>query len=293
MLFAGIDGGGTGCRARICSADGIVLGEAQTGGANLLAGIDEAAANIIAALTEALAGVGGHGLDECQVGLGLAGANLPELACRFRALPLPFAVAALESDAMIACRGAHSTRDGAIAILGTGTAYLSRVGDRFSSIAGWGFHLSDAGSGADLGREALKASLLAFDGLGPASHLTRDLLARFDDDPAGMAEYAAAAKPRDYATLAPLVIDCANQDDQVALAIMRQATGAVETAIRRTFDAGARRLCLMGGLAAHYQPRLAPDISATLVEPEGDALTGALLAAGLPAHALRSAEACS
>lgn len=291
MLFIGIDGGGTRCRVRICNAQGTILGEAQSGCANLLVGVEDAAANIVAALEEALAKAGGYGMDECRVGLGLTGANLPELTSRFRALPLPFVVAALESDAMIACRGAHGARDGAIAILGTGTAYLAKVGERIHSFAGWGFHLSDAGSGADLGREALKASLLAFDGLGPASPLTEDLLTRFEENPARIAAYGAAAKPRDYATLAPLVVDRADEGDPVAVAIMERATDAVETAIRRTIKAGAARLCLMGGLAPRYRPRLAADIRAALVEPEGDALDGALQAAGLPTPASRSAEA--
>lgn len=289
MLFAGIDGGGTCCRARVCDAQGRVVGEAEAGGANLLAGVEDAAASVAAALVEALANTGPDALGDCRVGLGLAGANIPELAARFRSLPHPFSIASLESDAMTACRGAHGRKDGAIAILGTGTAYLAQVAGRMHAFGGWGFHLSDSGSGADLGREALKAALLAYDGLGPASPLTDELLGQFETDPSKMVAFAAAAKPRDYAIFAPLVVDRADRDDPVGLRIMQCATAAVEIAIRRTLDTGASRLCLMGGLAGRYRPRLAADVRAALVEPEGDALDGALQIAGLPQRAVQAA----
>ena len=277
-ILLGVDGGGTHCRVRARYADGRPIGEAAGGTANILAGLASAVSSILAVADAALAkgGLGRDDFSRCFAGLGLAGANVPSLAETLLAEPLPFAARALESDAVVACRGAHGEADGAIAILGTGTAYVVRASGAFTSIAGWGLAVSDGGSGADLGRRALAAALLAFDGIGPASELTEAMLNRFDRDPGRLVEFADAARPRDFGGFAPLVLDGADAGDRIAGDIVAAGLASVEPALRRLQALGATRIALLGGLAARYRPRLSADLGSVIIEPAGDAMDGAL-----------------
>lgn len=277
-ILIGVDGGGSRCRVRARLADGTPLGEAEGGSANIFSDLDGAMGTIVATATKALAeaGLGVPDLGRCYVGLGLAGANIPSLAAVLMARPLPFAARVLESDAVVACRGAHAGGDGAIAIIGTGTAYVLRHSESFTSIGGWGFALSDHGSGAYLGRAALVAGLLAHDGIGPASGLTSAVLERFGRDAARLVEFADEARPGNFGGFAPLVVDLAHAGDPVAEAIMADGQKHIEAALQRLIDLGAPSVVLLGGLAPRYRLRLSPGIKAHIAEPKGDALDGAL-----------------
>ncbi|WP_156912010.1 BadF/BadG/BcrA/BcrD ATPase family protein [Kaistia adipata] len=287
IILVGIDGGGTRCRARARYADGSPIGECITGTANILAGIPEARDNIVAAVEGALVagGLTTADLGRCHIGLGLAGANIPDLAERFLASGLPFARIALEMDAWIACRGAHPEGNGAIAILGTGTAYVVQAGGGFTTVGGWGFLLGDQGSGAWLGHQAMRRSVLAHDGILPATTFSRAIMARFDDKPDQMVTFCKTALPRDYGELAPLVFDAAAAGDPLAEAILAEATADIEAALGRLVELGAERISLLGGLAPLYQARLAPAIAARIVTPAGDPLEGALALAATLAPA--------
>ena len=54
LLFAGVDGGGTGCRARIEDADGCLIGTGIAGPAALRLGVDRALAEVERACRTAL-----------------------------------------------------------------------------------------------------------------------------------------------------------------------------------------------------------------------------------------------
>lgn len=288
IILVGVDGGGTRCRARARLADGTPVGECITGTANILAGIEEARDNIIAAAEGALTagGLSKADLGRCHVGMGLAAANIPDLAERFLASGFPFARIALEMDAWIACRGAHPGGNGAIAILGTGTAYVVQTGGAFVTVGGWGFQLGDQGSGASLGHQAMRRSVLAHDGILPATPLSRQVMARFDNKPDQMVAFCKTALPRDYGALAPLVFDEAGAGDPLATAILAEATADIEAALERLIELGAQRISLLGGLAPLYATRLSPTVAARIVPPAGDPLEGALALAAT----LRPAE---
>lgn len=277
-LLAGVDGGGTGCRVRVRRLDGTLIGEAAGGPANIFTGAETASASIRAVALEALCqgGLGEEALLCCHAGLGLAGANVPAVAARFAAAPPVFASQALESDALTACRGAFAGADGAIAILGTGTAYAVRRQGRFTLLAGWGMAVSDGGSGADLGRSVLREALLAADGIHPRTGLVAAVLDRFADDPSRIAEFALQASPAAYGTFAPLVWDFAERGDPVAVAIVGEGLARVEPLLARLLDLGAPRIALLGGLAARYRPQLSPALAERIAEPVGDAMEGAL-----------------
>ncbi|MET0258317.1 MAG: BadF/BadG/BcrA/BcrD ATPase family protein, partial [Methylobacterium sp.] len=204
---------------------------------------------------------------------------------------LPFAAHAVETDAVTACRGAFPGGEGAIGILGTGTAYCVTHGGETRLLGGWGMMVSDVGSGADLGRRALAVALLAHDGVLAREGLAAALLDAFGDEPSAIAEFAKTALPRDFGGFSPLVWHHAEAGDAVALALVDEGLRVIEPMLRRCLALGAPRLALLGGLAPRYQPRLVRDLAGLVVEPAGDAMEGALALARslLPAVEARPA----
>lgn len=277
----GIDGGGTGCRSRLTDLHGHALGEGEGGPANLALGLDAALASILQATRDALAraGLDDTALAHTAAGFGLAAANVPRLRDAFERLPLPFASATVRSDAEAACLGAHGGGDGGILILGTGSQGVVHAQGRFATLGGWGFALSDTGSGAALGRAAVRRALLAHEDIEPPSPLTMALMARLGNDPASMVDWAAGARPRDWAEFARDVFDHAARHDPVAIELVRQSARDVDRLIDRLRDMGATRISLMGGVAQPTRPYLSTRHDGVLALPQGDALAGALLLA--------------
>ena len=277
----GVDGGGTACRARLTDFQGKVLGEGESGPANLGLGIEPAREAVLASARMALgqAGLPDTSLGAVHAGIGLAGANVPALAEAFRRLPLPFRCATVLSDAEVACLGAHLGHDGGILILGTGSQGVVHREGRFATIGGWGFALSDDGSGAVLGRAAVRRSLLAHEGVAHATPFTRAVMDRLGNDPAAMVSWAAHARPKEWATFARDVFDHATRGDDVALALVQSSAAEVERLLDRLVALGAARISLMGGIAEPTRPYLASRFAGMLVTPLGDAMAGALLLA--------------
>ena len=65
------------------------------------------------------------------------------------------------------------------------------------------------GSGSHIGLDALRAATLAFDGLGPSTGLTDEILKGFDGDIVRLVRWSRSAKPGDYGAFAPSVFRCA------------------------------------------------------------------------------------
>ena len=277
-LFVGVDGGGTGCRARIEDAKGNLLGNGIAGPAALRIGVDRALAEVEKACRAAVddAGFKADALGSMHAAVGLAGVGrkgaLEELLLR----PHPFRSVIYVHDATIACIGAHGARDGGIVIIGTGSVGFAVVDGREVRIGGYGFPISDEGSGADLGLHAIRMALRAYDERAVGTSLTRDVMLRFHNDPFEAVAWMDHATATDYATFAPLVMRHANSGDPVARRIIREAAEQIDELVRRLCEFGASRVALLGGLATSMQPWLAPDVQRRLVPVEGDAVDGAL-----------------
>ena len=276
-FLLGIDGGGTSCRAALATADGTIIARARSGSANIHTDLAGARENIVEAarLVFAEAGVDASRIPETPIVLGLAGANVGTNAAQLAAM-LPFNTSLVETDAMIALEGAVGSGDGAIAILGTGTAYLGRRDGEARPIGGWGFLVSDQGSGAQIGRELLERTLLAFDEVGPASPLTREILTVFEKDPSNIVAFAATAKPGDFAGFAPKVFDHAAEGDIVAEAILAHGQAVIEASLLRFDLRPDEPLALLGGLAPLYETRLSAPLRALVRPSLQDALGGAV-----------------
>lgn len=285
-LWLGIDGGGTHCRARIAGADGRALGEAVSGPANTRLGLDAVFGEIVSACETALdaAGLPRGRIADLRAGLGLAGLMLKSERDKVMARPHPFATLTAVNDTHVACLGAHAGRDGAVLIVGTGSGGCALIDGAERTVGGWGFEIGDRGSGAWIGHAAVGRSLWAFEGLGPPSRLADVVMARFGDDPQALVAWGAAARPRDFGSLAPEVFSHAATGDALAREIVAEAAEAVAAMARRLVSGpdGALPLVLLGGVAEALRPYLPQDVTARLKPPAGDALDGALRLAGCP-----------
>lgn len=276
--FVGVDGGGTGCRARIEDAEGHLLGTGIAGPAALRIGVDKAFAEVEKACRGAIeeAGLGADALGSLNAAVGLAGVGRKGTLDQLVLRPHPFRSVVYAHDATIACIGAHGARDGGIVIVGTGSVGFALVEGREVRVGGYGFPISDEGSGADLGLHTIRMALRAYDERAVTTSLTRDVMMRFHNDPFEAVAWMDQATATDYATFAPLVMRHADSGDPVARRIVRDAAEQIDELVRRLSECGASRIALLGGLASSMQPWLAPDVQRRLVPVEGDAVDGAL-----------------
>ncbi|MER8428889.1 N-acetylglucosamine kinase [Mesorhizobium caraganae] len=273
----GIDGGGTSCRAALATGDGAVIGRAKSGAANIRTDLTGARTHIVEAARQAFIAAGQDPdlIPQTPAILGLAGANVGTYRQQLEAI-LPFSISRVETDAEIALEGAVGSGDGAMAILGTGTAYMARKGGTSRAIGGWGFQVGDQGSGARIGRDLLEQTLLAHDGVRPGSPLTDSMMATFRNNPEDVVEFTTNAKPGDFGGFAPKVFEHAGKGDAVANWIVDKAVGDVEASLGALDLSHDAPLCLLGGLAPLYAPRLSQRYQALLKAPLDDALGGAV-----------------
>lgn len=273
----GIDGGGTSCRAAVADRDGRILGRAKSGPANILTDPETALKNIAEATRGAFedGGLNPESIATSYAILGVAGHNVGD-AVQNVGRCLPFATADIESDGLIALEGAVGDLDGAVAIIGTGAIYITRCGDAVSTIGGWGFTVGDHGSGARIGHALLQESLLAYDGIRAASAITDSVLAEFNNDPRYLVEFARLAKPGEFGRYAPRVFEFAERGDPVSAGLLKSSAAMVDEALDAIVSKGARRICLLGGLAPLYRAWLAGRHQPLFFEAKADALTGAV-----------------
>jgi glucosamine kinase len=277
LLFLGVDGGGTRCRARLADSAGTVLGEGIAGPANIRTSLEESVRSVRDAAGQCLGRAGASFSDPIVACLALAGASEPKEAAAAQAAFAPrFARVLVTTDAEAACVGAHRGEDGAVIIVGTGSIGWAVRGGRSTRVGGWGFPVSDEGAGAWIGWEAVRRVLWAHDGRAAWTPLLSQVSQELGSDPHAIVRWMGAARARDFGRLAPLVLDHAANGDPAATEIMHIAAAHIDAIAARLVEHGATRLALMGGLAAGIEPWLARATRAHLVRPVGDALDGAL-----------------
>lgn len=277
-LLLGIDGGGTTCRARLATVAGDVLGEATTGPANLHLGLRQSFAAVTTAALLCLqhAGLTRFHLPRVVACLALAGASEPAQLAAAEAARHPFGKAVITTDAHAACIGAHGEHDGGIVVVGTGSVGWAIVKGQSYRVGGWGLPLSDEGSGAWLGGEALRRVLWARDGRIAWTPLLRALFVDFNSDPHAIVRWSQHATPRDWGAVAPRIFEFAARGDPAAVELTQAAAFHVDALALRLIAAGADRIALVGGCAKFVRQWLGDATASHLVEPLGDAVQGAL-----------------
>ncbi len=269
-IFLGIDGGGSKCKAIVMSSENKILGTGIAGPGNPLHGFEQAINSITESAKLALKDAGIDESELCNIvaGVGLAGVNLPVLFEQMSNWQHPFKKMYLATDLLIACLGAHDGNDGAVMITGTGSCGFSYVDGHPFIVGAHGFPHGDKGSGAWFGLQAAKQSLLSLDGLIPQSLINDKVLALLDvKDDVELVEVIAGKPAAFYARMANLVFDCAEEGDELALAIVAEGADYINHVARQLLKQNPPNLALIGGLTPRIKPWLDETIKAQLIEP--------------------------
>jgi len=227
----------------------------------------------------AQAGLKREDFSRLHAGIGLAGLGRRGAEAALKRIAHPFASVYFISDGMAACLGAHSGADGAIVVAGTGSVGVGLIDGQEIGLGGYGFPISDEGSGADIGLQVVRLALRAADHRGDTSPLLSEVLGAFDHDPYQAVAWSEEARATDYAALAPLVLRHANQGDPIGRRIVERAADAIGDLLDLFLARGIDRLSLVGGLSEAITPSLTPALRSRLKQPDADAVAGALLVA--------------
>ncbi len=273
----GIDGGGTGCRVAFADRAGNILSRADGGPANIETSFSGARTNIIETCKKALkkATFSHSVLDQSIAVLGLAGSNMGDLDKQL-AKQLPFKRNLILNDAEITLEGAIGYKDGCIAAIGTGSVFMGRVNGSIKQIGGWGFLLGDNGSGAKLGCDILRTAILCHENLSSHSELTLTIMREFKNDIVNIIKHTVDFKPKDFAQYAPIVIEYYQKNDVNACKLINDEVLIIEKSILAAGFNPQNPFCLLGGLGNFYKSQLNRKFSDFIVEPIGDAVTGAI-----------------
>jgi N-acetylglucosamine kinase-like BadF-type ATPase len=238
-LYLGVDGGGTRTTGWAGDRSGVVIGRATAGPANpIKVGLAAAEREILTAAREALQAAGRGDLQ--GVCLGLAGADRAEIIeplMKWLRRCLPARSHLVTTDAAITLEAASGRLPCVVVIAGTGSIACARDGQgNLVRAGGWGATFDDAGSGFDIGRNAVRAALRAWDGSAAPTRLLktlpRALGLRDIRETVGL-----GLPPAGIAALAPEVIKSARAADGVARRILEDASSELAllaaTLIRR------------------------------------------------------------
>ena len=274
-LYVGIDGGGSGSRARLRDGNGLLLAEAQGGPANTYQDLEGSLKNLreLVATTANKAGVVPKAL---HAGLGLAGLETSVDPKKITADALGVESAVARVDAHTACLGAFDGADGGIVIVGTGSIAYGILNGNVSLFGGWGLPVGDQGSGGWLGLEAVKHTAFVIDGMAPSNALSKLVVKRIGTGKFAASSWTENATPADYAAFAPGMFELAGNGQAEADNIIRGGAAEICKLIHTLESAGHRRICLMGGLAKLYLPYLSESVGRLLQQPKSDALDGAI-----------------
>lgn len=229
MYVIGMDGGGTKTEGVLVGREGHVLARHTTGPSNPNDCGPETSVRVIAGLAQELAESAGVPLTACFLFAGIAGSlnHKEDMAARLEGLC--GGRVAVDSDMVNLLSAELADRDGACVISGTGSACFLRMGGELTRIGGWGYLLDSAGSGYDIGRQALEAALRAYDGRGPETVLTAHLAERLGAPVQNtLSRLYGEGRPL-IASLAPVVFEAAADGDAIAGAILdRNAVALAE-----------------------------------------------------------------
>jgi glucosamine kinase len=298
-LFLGVDGGGTNCRIRLADENLVTLADAAGGRSNLQIDNGDPAWHSITEGTRevyAKAGIDFAETRNTYACFGMAGGRLPSAREAFAARDWPFAGVQVYDDIDIARAGAHGGEDGAVIIVGTGSAALAMVEGTRHQCGGWGFHIGDQMSGAILGRELVRRAVEAADGLVPGSALTEAVVQKLGGTLDAVMEWSfpksgvANSKvdnphtllgraPAEFGALMPLFFEHYDKGDPIAVELMELELGYIDNYVAWFKKRGAKTLAAVGGFGTRLYPLLIARYGDFIVHPRHEPLHGAVILA--------------
>jgi len=233
----------------------MVLATAMSGGSNIVRlGETQAREALHTAVRQVCATANISSAQISAICIGAAGAARPEIAAKIRSIlaemtpGLALTNIEVVGDTVIALEAAFGAGPGVIAIAGTGSiAYGRDANGHTARAGGWGFAVSDEGSGHWIGRRAISAILSAHD-QGLETALTAMILQAWKLNTRDeLVRQANSTPPPDFPRLFPIVVRAADEGDSIARDLL--------------VDAGAK----LASLATIVVRRLAPNTPATML----------------------------
>ncbi|WP_067506577.1 N-acetylglucosamine kinase [Actinoplanes sp. TFC3] len=255
-LVLGADLGATSTRILVATVAGRRLASVTGGGGNPTThGVQRAAVELGATVRRALDGLPADEVRAVVIGAaGRATLDDPRASRAFSDSLADVGIMARPQyvgDAEVAFCSATSVPDGTVLLAGTG-AMAVQIRDRRTARAsdGLGWLLGDEGSSFWIGREAVRASIAAITGTGPATVLTASVAGRLLSEPvhrSALIRAVAARPPIELAALAPLVTEAEAAGDQVAAAICEDAADRLAGSVAQVREPGERTPLVFSG----------------------------------------------
>lgn len=293
-LYLGIDGGQSSTTALIADAEGRVIGRGRGGPCNHAAAA-EGRAKFFRAMTACLATaceqaqLDANTVQFAAACFGFSGG--PQDKDAYSRELVRSARYKITHDAEIALAGATAGEPGIIVIGGTGSmAFGKNSRGETARAGGWGYIFGDEGGGFDLTRRALRAALRAEEGWGPATGLRELLLEATDAADANdlLHRWYADFDRTSIAAMAKLVTQAAEQGDEVAQDILRDAAGELAALVEGVYRKLFRQLvpvATIGGafrswrLRNEFGERVRKLTGCAVIPPRFGPAAGALLEA--------------
>jgi N-acetylglucosamine kinase-like BadF-type ATPase len=259
-IFLGIDGGGskTSC---LIGDETSILGSGSAAGSNVVrVGETQAREALAAAVRQACAVAQVAPSQIRRVCIGLAGAARPEVRDRVLAIVSELIPSEIEvvGDIVITLQAAFGRGPGVIVIAGTGSiAYGRNTEGKTARSGGWGFAISDEGSGHWIGRTLVAAAIRASDedeGESQNARVLESLMKSWHVETREQLVPAAnATPPPDFSALFPVALSLADSGDLIAREVLIQAGAELAklggTVIRRLFpDSDSVPVAMSGGV---------------------------------------------
>jgi glucosamine kinase len=225
-LYLGIDGGGTKTTC-IVGDESAVLATATARGSNLIR-LGEATAreSLHKAVLDACSAAQVDPRKITRTCVGVAGAARASVAHTVKKMLAEIVSGEIEvfGDSVTALHAAFGSGPGIVVVAGTGSIALGRNGDgKVLRAGGWGFAVSDEGSGHWIGRTAISLALRARDQQQNTLLLTEVLKAWQLPSLEALIPAVNSSPALDFAALFPVVLACAEAGDAVARAVLTLA----------------------------------------------------------------------
>jgi len=277
-FLVGVDGGGTSTRALLARRDGQVVGQGQAGPSALQQGIPSAWEQVQLAVRRAfeVAGIAVPDWSRVALAAGLSGVSNPPWRDEFVGTDPGFAKLVAETDSFTMLVGAHGGRPGAIVIAGTGSiGEVWRADGTRNVVGGWGFPVSDEGSGAWLGLHAVRIAQAAIDGRSKAGALARAVWSRCGGDRDRLQAWCDRAGQFEYGQVAPAVFE-SESADPAAAELLSHAVASLEAIALALDPQGGLPLAVSGSIGERLSERFSPALRSHLVQPADGPAAGAL-----------------
>ena len=231
--FIAIDGGGTKTDFLLFNESGEVLDSVTLGGTNPNACTLEGAKATLSRGIDRLVRSGAR-VEGLFAGIsGASAGNNRDSLTAYLAERYPYFKSVVEGDIHNVINSVEGTDRCVAVICGTGSVVYGYDGNTLRRFGGWGYLFDSAGSGFDIGRDAIRHALKAEEGECPETALSR---AVHENLGGGVFDNISEiyAKGKDHiASFAPVVIDLAAKGDPDALEIVKRTTDRLASLINR------------------------------------------------------------